>query len=138
MKGCIIDGCEKKDIAKGYCTKHSTRFYRYGDPNIIYRTGRPSRRCSISDCNRKHEGLGYCVKHYQRFKKYGVPTMTYEILHDVQPRKCSLSYCNRKYSAKGLCINHYQQMVARKKKNPSIKAIREYNESPGVSNMREE
>ena len=33
MRICKIEGCGKKYRALGYCTKHYTRWERYGDPN---------------------------------------------------------------------------------------------------------
>lgn len=38
---CLIDGCENKHYARGWCVKHYGRWRRYGNPNIIkqYRHG---------------------------------------------------------------------------------------------------
>jgi hypothetical protein len=38
MKICIIEGCEKKYLAKGLCDMHYTRNRTHGDPNITLKT----------------------------------------------------------------------------------------------------
>jgi hypothetical protein len=32
---CKVEGCEKKTFAKGWCSAHYTRWYKYGDPLIL-------------------------------------------------------------------------------------------------------
>ena len=32
---CVVDGCGRGRIAKGFCAKHLHRFNRYGDPNKL-------------------------------------------------------------------------------------------------------
>lgn len=37
MRLCSVEGCSGKHRGNGYCNKHYTRVYRYGDPNISIR-----------------------------------------------------------------------------------------------------
>lgn len=38
MKGaCTIEECSSHAIARGYCSKHYTRWQRYGDPNTLHK-----------------------------------------------------------------------------------------------------
>ena len=37
---CIIDGCDRKPVAKGLCAKHYMRVRRAGDPNQVRKPGR--------------------------------------------------------------------------------------------------
>jgi hypothetical protein len=39
MKVCVVEGCEKKSIGFGYCSKHYTRLKRYGDVNYPGKKG---------------------------------------------------------------------------------------------------
>ncbi|MCD1287337.1 MULTISPECIES: HNH endonuclease signature motif containing protein [unclassified Brevibacterium] len=101
---CSFDGCEKKTIARGYCTKHYQRWSKYGDPSITKPRVRDA--CSIDDCDGPAVGHGYCTKHYQRFKKFGDP-------HKVIDRSagtCSFEDCDRKHYAKGFCASHWKQI----------------------------
>jgi len=41
-KICMYPGCNLKFKAKGYCNKHFLRWFKYGDPNIVYKVGRKS------------------------------------------------------------------------------------------------
>lgn len=51
-KGCTVDNCEKPTVAFGFCSKHYTRFKRYGDVNFpgVKGGGRPTKiKFEISD-----------------------------------------------------------------------------------------
>ncbi len=37
MRKCEVEGCDGKHVGRGYCKKHYTRYYRYGDPKITKR-----------------------------------------------------------------------------------------------------
>jgi hypothetical protein len=37
---CLVDGCDKKPIAKGLCAKHYMRQRRTGDPTLTMRIAR--------------------------------------------------------------------------------------------------
>lgn len=71
----MIDGCDNKHLAKGYCCKHYSRIRNNGDPNITLRPR--DRTCSVPGCERKHDAKGFCNKHYcqqplqkERIRKY--------------------------------------------------------------------
>lgn len=62
---CTVDGCEKKERARGLCRKHYLEAKNRGDF--------PSKICSVEGCDRPVEAKGYCSKHYKRYKIYGSP-----------------------------------------------------------------
>lgn len=63
---CIVDGCEKGAIARGWCTAHWTRWKRHGDPLAggASRSPAPS-SCTIDGCEEKPRARGLCVKHWR-------------------------------------------------------------------------
>ena len=72
-KICSISGCEKRIIARGFCTKHYQRFKAHGDPRkIIIRN---KSECTIDDCSRPMAAKGLCTMHYQRMRSHGDPLL---------------------------------------------------------------
>jgi len=65
---CSIEGCERKYVAKGYCSMHWQRNSRGADLSAPVRQVDPSRGCAAEGCSRPHLALGYCEMHYQRTK----------------------------------------------------------------------
>lgn len=72
-KICLIESCNGKIVAKGYCNKHYRKFKKYGDPLYVLKNMDRDPICTVEGCNNKHNSLGYCKKHYERFKQYGDP-----------------------------------------------------------------
>lgn len=73
MKICLIEECDSKQIARGWCSKHYQRWLRTGDPLKVRQNKENSGVCSILNCGRVYYGLDFCERHYKRFKKYGDP-----------------------------------------------------------------
>lgn len=73
---CTIDGCTNKQNARTWCSKHYSRWQRYGDPlaEVRYRAeayaGKP---CTVEGCKATPQARGYCPPHYQRWRAYGDP-----------------------------------------------------------------
>lgn len=63
---CIVDGCDKSDVSRGYCNGHYRKFLRH-DGNPLWT--RPKLACNVKDCNRKHSAKGYCKTHYYNVYK---------------------------------------------------------------------
>lgn len=72
MAICIIDECNRKQHAKGFCNMHYLRFRRHGDPLYIS----PRKKCIIPDCDRPVYGQGLCQLHYQHWYRNGDPLKT--------------------------------------------------------------
>lgn len=63
-KICIVENCNNKIKAKGYCDKHRKQLKRHKrlTPEREHRT-----TCSLEECNNKHFCKGYCRNHYYRY-----------------------------------------------------------------------
>lgn len=65
-KTCSVEGCDRPHYAKGFCTMHHKRFWRYGDPN--YKKKRKGKWegavCSVDGCDNPVKNKGLCNRHY--------------------------------------------------------------------------
>lgn len=74
---CSIDGCEKptgpKGTARGWCSKHYNRWYRWGDPHSL--APKPTRpdACTDPGCEKPYKTAGYCSAHYTNVLRHGEP-----------------------------------------------------------------
>ena len=71
---CSIEGCSNAVLARGWCSKHYSRWSKNGDP-IEARPYRRDATCTIEGCERPHKGLGYCGPHLRRLRKHGDPNI---------------------------------------------------------------
>lgn len=66
MRVCSVEGCDRPHHAKGFCTMHHKRFWRYGDPN--YKKKRKGKWegivCSVDGCDNPVRNKGMCNRHY--------------------------------------------------------------------------
>jgi hypothetical protein len=70
MDKCIVEGCNNKYKAKGYCNKHYHQVERHGKITPEKEHNRYS-KCLVEECNRKPEAHGYCNTHYEQIRKHG-------------------------------------------------------------------
>ncbi|MGN9802058.1 HNH endonuclease [Micromonospora sp. L32] len=73
---CAINGCDKKELARGWCSTHYSRWSRFGDPEASVRpraTSYGDESCRAADCGKPIHAHGYCPTHLQRWRKYGDP-----------------------------------------------------------------
>lgn len=68
MKICIIEECQKKHHAKGYCVSHYNKL-------VLTET----KTCSVQNCNTLVKGSNMCSKHYTRLRRHGSPHKTSRI-----------------------------------------------------------
>jgi len=66
---CMVDGCDKKHHAKGYCKMHHRRVFNTGTPESLSRDHGDT--CTIEGCEKKYLCKGLCDMHYQRINKRG-------------------------------------------------------------------
>jgi hypothetical protein len=75
---CIVEGCTRKELARGWCGTHYHRWRHTGDvggaearraPNRV----NPNQPCSVEGCDKVMHARGFCPAHLGRFKAYGDP-----------------------------------------------------------------
>ena len=71
---CTIEGCEREQRSREWCSKHYMRWYKHGDPNATMRTPAGTYSvCVVDGCGRKHYSHGWCNMHYNRWRAHGDP-----------------------------------------------------------------
>lgn len=71
---CDVDGCERPEATRGWCTAHYARWLTHGDvqadqPVQPYMDQVPP--CAVEGCDRRHYARGWCDGHYSRWNKHG-------------------------------------------------------------------
>ena len=110
MRVCSIEGCEKKESARGWCSMHYWRWKEHGDPN--YKKVLP-RLCSIEGCEKSRDRREWCTHHYTQWWKYGDP------LYNGREKQmaCKIDGCDEPRWKAGagtlvLCKAHYKEYKA--------------------------
>lgn len=76
MKRCAIEGCERPQVARGWCGRHYERWKRTGDPTRLQRfptkdaLGNPI-ICYVANCGQPSRNKGLCRVHYSRLQARG-------------------------------------------------------------------
>ncbi len=114
--------CDAPALARGWCKKHYSAWYRTGDP--LGFTPRGSRKplvertCSVEGCEKRHYGRGYCSAHHSRWKRHGDP------LAGQRPKglalECESDGCREQQRAQGLCQAHYKEWWKAQRKPCSV------------------
>lgn len=65
---CLIDDCERKSYARGWCQHHYDKWHKHGDP-LWERPEVSKPLCKIAECNGETVSRGLCEKHYGQYKR---------------------------------------------------------------------
>lgn len=73
---CIVEGCEKPNVARGYCEMHRWRVRYKGEPGPAEQLKPQSAKgtpepCTVPGCERRKVGKTYCKLHYERIRRTG-------------------------------------------------------------------
>lgn len=103
---CSVDGCSAVPIARGYCSKHYSRWHRFGDPER-----EPTRRsragsCSVDGCDSAIRTRSLCSVHYQRVLSTG-EVGTPQRARRSRQQICGIPRCGEPHQAQGYCERHY-------------------------------
>lgn len=104
MKTCTFAECEKKLLARGYCSAHYAQWSR----GIELKPARPymeNSGCIVSSCDLKHVARGYCKKHWKILTRYNIDPVIYENKMLEQGGVCAI--CKKECkSGVSLSIDH--------------------------------
>jgi len=87
---CKVEGCPKKSIKMkgGYCTTHTSRNYKHGDPNVVIKLSKypEDSKCKIEGCNKNPIARSMCNQHYSMWRKHGNPLAGERYIKDREKR----------------------------------------------------
>jgi hypothetical protein len=107
---CKVDGCLRKRLARGYCSKHYSEFRRSG--TLIVRQEQVSRSgCTVAGCLEPHESKGFCRRHYLQVWNCGRILLPHEEGSHKGRGQCSIEGCTKNRHSEGLCSLHYRQQL---------------------------
>lgn len=117
QRKCSVEGCDRGESKRGFCTGHYHRWHRNGDPGPAeLGTPRPRRTpgltCSVEDCDRTAGSRGWCKPHYSRWQRSGSVRADEPValpLAEQPPKFCSIEGCTRPHFGKNWCFIHYQR-----------------------------
>ena len=68
--GCVVEGCERPHVAKGYCGGHYGRMREGRDLTRPFNRNRLERtKCAVPICDRMRWGVGLCKAHRARQRR---------------------------------------------------------------------
>ena len=105
---CKVSSCDKKQVSKGYCSKH---YQHYRNGNLDEKgkwlksesVTQPNVECKVAGCDKKHFAKGYCNKHYKLLKKGKIVDKSVDL---SKHKKCKEKRCNKLSSDLGFCGAH--------------------------------
>ena len=68
---CIISGCDKPVVGRGWCARHYAIWRKYGDPLHTVRKYDRRGKCSTDGCEDQAKRNGLCHKHATRMERHG-------------------------------------------------------------------
>lgn len=70
---CVVDGCPRPEHSKGWCSTHSRRASRHGDPLAPLQRRKNVGACEADECDRPSRKVGLCDAHYERSRSSSPP-----------------------------------------------------------------
>lgn len=106
---CIIEGCDSKHVARGWCGMHYQRWRRHGDP-LAERIKPDPVTCSVDGCEQTASKTKMCRMHYDRWREHGDPGPAERLCSPKGVRTpCSIEGCERSARYRGWCEAHYSR-----------------------------
>lgn len=109
LKLCIVNDCNGKHRAKGYCGKHYKQWRNDRLGKTDPRDG--AQGCRVIGCESQHEAIGFCSKHYKRFRR---GTLGLDGSRIDKKSICRVSNCSKEIYMKGYCERHFNRLLLMK------------------------
>lgn len=68
QRTCVIDGCDRPHLARGWCGAHYQRWRTTGTTDLTAWTPSP---CAVAGCSKRSARRGWCFMHYRRWRVTG-------------------------------------------------------------------
>lgn len=126
MKVCSVEGCEKSILARGWCSSHYQRWYKWGDVNAPRRPGGAGRGETVHGTPTAHNNHGcrceLCREWHRTYSRewaranpekrratkrkalYGLSVEAYEAMRHAQDGRCAI--CRELPNERGLYVDH--------------------------------
>ncbi len=104
---CSVGDCKLEVKARGFCSRHLRRFYKYGDP-LGERKLKERAICEIDDCEKEVIARGICQMHYRRWSLYGDPSIVKIDYANKKPEtyKAVIAHGHPNASSNGIILEH--------------------------------
>lgn len=70
MASCVIEGCGKRHLARGWCSMHYSRWRNHGDALTVTK-GKNGGPCSVDGCDNPMRKRTWCAAHYSQWTRTG-------------------------------------------------------------------
>lgn len=105
---CMVDDCERKHLARGWCGTHYGRWKRTGstgDADVRILTQSQGLACVVDGCDRERRRRDWCDSHYARWARHGDAGPA-EIRDWSIAVGCQVDGCEKPHDSNGYCIAH--------------------------------
>jgi len=110
LRICSIKDCEKKQVARGWCAMHWSRWKKTGTTT---RLNSYSDGCKVEGCDKKHSSHGFCRIHSTQHRKGEIPVLF---------NKCK--FCGQDISDRIMSAEFHRSCVKQHQRN--MRFIKEY------------
>jgi hypothetical protein len=110
---CIVENCDKKKAARGYCSNHYRAWRTYGDPLHKAQKHLESqiKFCTVEGCHKPKKSNRLCGMHLSRLQRSGTtdePTQKQKTITTCRVREHN-SICGKVAQARLMCQMHYRR-----------------------------
>jgi hypothetical protein len=110
---CIVENCDKKINARGYCSNHYRAWRTYGDP--LHKAQKhleaQIKFCTVEGCDKPKKSNRLCGMHLTRISRHG--STDAPIKKEPRKKTCRVrendEICGKPMQARAMCQMHYRR-----------------------------